>query len=169
MLKFILFAAAAMSWPATTQAAQLVSASAEAPAPADSAVTFLTAAIDKFNGGDVDAWVSAHADDAVIVDEFAPHVWAGTGSARRWIEDYAKHSQANAIGGGRVDYDKPLLATSDGASAYIVLPTTYRFVQNGAKMAEPSSMTFVMKRAGESGWKIASWTFSATAAAAPEK
>ena len=36
-------------------------------------------------------------------------------------------------------------------------------------MAEPSSMTFVMKRAGNE-WKIASWTFSApSAAAAPDK
>jgi ketosteroid isomerase-like protein len=170
MLKSILFAAA-ISWPVGAQAAQPAPApaSAEAAAPTDGAVKFVTTAIDKFNGGDVDAWVSAHADDAVIVDEFAPHVWAGAGAPKRWIEDYAKYSKANAVSGGRVDYDKPLLATSDGATAYIVLPTTYRFVQKGTKMAEPSSMTFVMKRVGESGWKIASWTFSATAAAAPEK
>ena len=63
------------------------------------------------------------------------------------------------ISGGRVDYGKPLQATSDGKTAYVVLPTTYRFVQNGAKMAEPSSMTFVLRRSGQD-WRIASWTFA---------
>ena len=36
-------------------------------------------------------------------------------------------------------------------------------------MAEPSSMTFVMKRVRLDAWKITSWTYSATAAATPEK
>ena len=79
-----------------------------------------------------------------------------------------KDAAINTITGGRVDYGKPFQATSDGKTAYIVLPTTYRFVQKGTKMAEPGSMTFVMKRA-ENGWKIASWTYSAGAAPAPEK
>ncbi|HET6534563.1 MAG TPA: nuclear transport factor 2 family protein [Sphingomicrobium sp.] len=172
MLKSILFAAAALSaWPVAASAAQTApaAASAEAPAPADDAVRFLTATIDKFNGGDMDAWASAHVDEAVIVDEFAPYVWAGSGALKRWIDAYAEYAEANGVSAGRVDYEKPLMATSDGASAYIVLPTTYRFVQNGTKMAEPSSMTFVTKRAEGSDWKIASWTFSATSAAAPEK
>ena len=42
---------------------------------------------------------------------------------------------------------------------YIVLPTTYRFMQGGKKMAGPGSMTFVMARGGD-GWKISSWTYS---------
>jgi hypothetical protein len=48
------------------------------------------------------------------------------------------------------------------------MPTTYRFVQNGLKMAEPSNMTFVIKH-GHAGWKITSWTYSATGPAAAEK
>jgi ketosteroid isomerase-like protein len=124
--------------------------------------------MDKFNGGDVKAWVAAQEDDTMIVDEFGPHVWTGTGSAQRWLDDYMKDSTATGITGGRVDYGKPLQATSDGTTAYIVLPTTYRFVQKGAKMAEPGSMTFVMKRAGND-WKIASWTYSAGGVPAPEK
>ena len=48
---------------------------------------------------------------------------------------------------------------SDGNSAYVVLPTTYRFTRKGTKMAGKGSMTFVMRRAG-SEWKIGSWTYS---------
>lgn len=136
--------------------------------PADDATKFVTTIIDKFNSGDAKAWIAAQEDNTLIVDEFGPHVWSGPGSPQRWLDAYAKDSQVSGVTSSRVDYGKPLQATSDGKSAYIVLPTTYRFVQKGTKMAEPSSMTFVVNREGD-GWKIASWTYSATAAPAPEK
>lgn len=144
------------------------SAQGTSAAPADEATKFVTTIIDKFNGGDVKAWLGAQENNTSIVDEFAPHVWTGAGSPQRWLDAYAADSKVNGVTGGRVDYGKPLQATSDGKTAYIVLPTTYRFVQKGVKMAEPSSMTFVMNRDG-SGWKIASWTYSAAAPAAPDK
>lgn len=139
-----------------------------ATAPAADATKFVTTIIDKFNSGDTKAWLSAQDDNTFIVDEFAPHVWTGAGSPQRWLDAYAKDSQVNGVTGGRVDYGKPLQATSDGNTAYIVLPTTYRFVQKGTKMAEPSNMTFVVKRQGDQ-WKIASWTYSSSGTAAPEK
>ena len=145
----------------------LVTAPAAA-APADEATAFVTSIIDKFNTGDVKSWLSAQDDSTMIVDEFGPHVWNGAGSPKRWLDDYMKDSQVNGVTAGRVDYGKPLQATSDGKTAYVVLPTTYRFVQKGTKMAEPGSMTFVMRRDGP-GWKIASWTYSAGGAPAPEK
>ena len=145
----------------------VISAPASA-GPAEDATAFITRTIDQFNGGDLKAWLAAQANDTLIVDEFAPHAWSGAGSPQRWLDAYARDSQTNGVTGGRVDYGKPLQATSDGTSAYIVLPTTYRFVQKGTKMAEPSSMTFVMKH-DATGWKIISWTYSAAAAAAPDK
>ena len=66
---------------------------------------------------------------------------------------------ARGISGGRVDYGPPIQANSDGTTAYIVLPTTYRFTQNGQRMSGRGSMTFVMARDGTT-WKIASWTYA---------
>jgi hypothetical protein len=163
----MLIAVAAVSSWSVLAAAQPVP-QPPALSPAADATKFVTTIIDKFNGGDTKAWLSAEQDNTLIVDEFAPHVWTGAGSPQRWLDAYAKDAQANGVSGGRVDYGKPLQATSDGSTAYVVLPTTYRFVQKGAKMAEPSNMTFVMKHDGN-GWKISSWTYSATAPAAPEK
>ncbi|MFL6736311.1 MAG: nuclear transport factor 2 family protein [Sphingomonas sp.] len=168
MRKFVLLAAAGLSSWSVALSADPQAASAPAASPADDATKFLTTIIDKFNGGDVKGWVAAQDDNATIVDEFGPHVWSGPGSAQRWLDDYTKDAVATGVTGGRVDYSKPLQATSDGTTAYIVLPTTYRFLQKGAKMAEPGSMTFVMKRSG-ADWKIASWTYSAGGAPAPEK
>ena len=128
--------------------------------PAEDATATVTTWLDKFNAGDAEAFYAGHADGAVIVDEFAPYAWSGEQSAKRWLADYMKDAEAKGISGGRVDYEKtPLQATSDGNSAYIVLPTTYRFTQKGAKMAGKGSMTFVLTRA-DKDWKIASWTYS---------
>ena len=117
--------------------------------PAEDATKAVTTVLDKFNGGDAAAFVAAHRDGAIITDEFEPYIWSGTGSVKTW----------RGISGGRVDYGAPLQASSDGSSAYIVLPTTYSFTQNGKKMAGKGSMTFVMAKTG-ADWKIASWTYS---------
>jgi ketosteroid isomerase-like protein len=135
--------------------------------PAEEATAAVTTWLDKFNAGDADAFYAAHADGAVIIDEFPPYVWGGPQSAQRWLADYMKDAEAKGISGGRVDYDKSALqATSDGKSAYVVLPTTYRFKQKDAKMAGKGSMTFVLNRSGKE-WKIATWTYSG-ATPAPE-
>jgi ketosteroid isomerase-like protein len=136
-------------------------------APVDDATMFVRTIMDKFNSGDAKAFLKAHEDSATIVDEFGPHLWTGKGSAQHWLDAYSKDSKARGISGGRVDYGKPIAANANGNSAYIVLPTTYRFVQRGTKMAGAGSMTFVVRRSG-GHWKIASWTYSG-AEPAPEK
>lgn len=127
--------------------------------PAEDATRAVTNILDRFSGGDIQAFLAAHRDDAIIIDEFAPYVWAGNGAAQRWIGDYMRDAGANGISDGRVDYEAPIQANSDGTSAYIVLPTVYRFVQRGTRMAGRGSMTFVMRRDGDD-WRIASWTYS---------
>lgn len=140
-------------------ASAMVAAMPAAAAPVDDAVATITATLDKFNGGDADAFVKAHHDGALIVDEFAPFVWGGSGSVQKWLGDYAKDADTNGISGGRVDYGKPIQANAAAGAAYVVLPTTYRFRQGGKKMAGAGSMTFVMaRRSGE--WKISSWTYA---------
>ena len=127
--------------------------------PAEDATAAVTTVLDKFNSGDIEAFFTAHRDGALIIDEFAPYVWGGPDSVQKWAGDYTKDAEARGVTGGRMDYGKPIHAASDGSSAYIVLPTTYRFSQKGTKMAGPGSMTFVMNRVGAE-WKIASWTYS---------
>lgn len=147
-------------------ASSLLLATAAKAGPAEDAAAMVSSVLDKFDAGDSEAFFAAHQDGAVIVDEFAPYVWGGPNSARRWAAAYDQDSKKRGISGGRVDHTAPIQAVSDGSSAYVVLPTTYRFNQDGRKMAGKGSMTFVMTRSG-SAWKIASWTYSG-ATAAPE-
>lgn len=144
--------------PLAAAAAVLLATPATA-GPAEDATAAVTGILDKFNTGDIAAFANAHRDGAIIIDEFPPFVWGGSGSVQRWGADYTKDATARGITAGRVDYGKPLQAASDGTSAYVVLPTTYRFTQKGAKMAGTGSMTFVMARSGTE-WKISGWTYS---------
>jgi hypothetical protein len=137
-----------------------------APTGADS-TAFVTTIIDKFNAGDTKAWLAAQEDSTYIVDDFGQHVWTGHASPQRWLDDYMKMSKAEGITGGRVDYGKPIATDSGADTTYLVLPTTYRFVQKGAKMASTGSMTFVVRHDGKD-MKIASWTYSGSTAA-PDK
>jgi ketosteroid isomerase-like protein len=140
-------------------ALSLMVATPAAAGPAEDATAVVTSVLDKFNAGDIKAFFTAHQDGAIIVDEFAPYIWSGSNSAQRWAGDYTKDAEKRGISGGRVDYAKPIQASSDGAFAYIVIPTTYRFTQNAKQMGGKGSMTFVMTRRG-TNWKIASWTYS---------
>ncbi|HEY5713633.1 MAG TPA: nuclear transport factor 2 family protein [Allosphingosinicella sp.] len=140
-------------------ASSLLMATPAHAGPAEDATVTITSVLDRFNAGDFDAFFQAHRDGAVIVDEFAPYLWTGAGSAQRWAADYGRDAAARGISGGRIDYGAAIQANSDGTSAYVVLPTTYRFVQRGTRMAGQGSMTFLMARDGTS-WKIASWTYS---------
>src|SRR4051812_16730872 len=100
--------------------------------PAEDATAAVTSVLDRFNAGDTEAFFRAHADGAIIVDEFAPYLWTGSTAAQRWGADYGTDAKTRGISGGRVDYGAPIQANSDGTSAYIVLPSVYRFVQRGA-------------------------------------
>lgn len=141
-------------------AALCVAGPAVAAAPADDAVKAVTTVLDKFNAGDVQAFIDAHAPDAVIIDEFAPYQWSGDGSVKRWLDDYSKDAAARKIEGGRMLYGRQTQGTSFGERAYVVLPTTYCLTEAGIPKAADGHMTFVMARSGEA-WKIASWTYSA--------
>ena len=130
--------------------------------PADDATAAVVTWMDKFNAGDMNAFSAGHAQNAVIVDEFSPFVWTGADAPKRWIEDYGKDAAANGISNGHMDYATPIRADARETAAYIVMPTIYSFQQGGKKKSAAGSMTFVMTKVG-TDWKIASWTYSATA------
>jgi ketosteroid isomerase-like protein len=133
-------------------------------APADDALASVSSWLDRFNAGDMDAFYAGHADNPVIIDEFAPYVWTGAKAPQTWAQDYDADARAQAITEPRMDYAAAIRAESDGKSAYIVLPTIYRFKQRGRSMSAAGTMTFVLTKAG-GNWKIASWTYSAPAPA----
>lgn len=131
-------------------------------APADDAVKAVTTWLDRFNAGDMDAFYAGHAPNAVIIDEFAPYVWAGKDAPRVWAESFGADAKAQDITEPRMDHGQPTRAETDGKSAYIIVPTVYHIKKGGKAMSAKGSMTFVMTHA-DGSWKIAGWTYAAPA------
>lgn len=155
-----------MKFPLSIASAMMLGLASPAyAAPADDAFSALRTWLDKFNAGDMAAFFAGHTDNPTIIDEFAPYAWMGANAAQNWAQSFDADSKAHAITEPRMDYAAPIRAESDGKTAYIVLPTVYRMKQNGRSMSAAGTMTFAMVRQG-SGWKIASWTYSAPAPAA---
>jgi ketosteroid isomerase-like protein len=155
-----------MKFPLSVAAAMMLAlASPIQAAPADDALSAVRTWLDKFNAGDMAAFFAGHADNSTIIDEFAPYAWTGPKAAESWAQSFDADAKAHAIAEPRMDYAAPMRAESDGKSAYILLPTVYRFKQNGRSMSAAGTMTFVMVHQG-TDWKIASWTYSAPAPAA---
>jgi hypothetical protein len=119
--------------------------------------------IDAFNKGDAATGFAMHAPgDVSITDEFAPYHWSGRGAAQAWAAGYASNAKANGISDGIVGYGRPARIERSGRTAYVLLPTTYRFKQRGRTMTEAGSITAVVVRLG-GAWKMRSWTWSSPA------
>lgn len=116
--------------------------------------------IDGFNQGDTKSAYAAYATgDIMIVDEFAPHRWYGPNAPQAWATDYDKHAQATGVSEGQVKYGPPTRTEIEGNVAYVIVPATYLYKQQGKPMLEKGEMTFVLTSQG-GAWKISAWTWS---------
>ena len=116
--------------------------------------------IDGFNKGDAKTALAACADDAYIIDEFAPYEWHGAGACATWANDYEADAKKNSITDGVVTIGKPKHVDVSGDHAYVVVPTTYSFKQNGKPMKENNATLTVTLQKSSSGWRITSWAWS---------
>lgn len=132
-----------------------------APAATDTPIAAVNQFLDAFNKGDVATAAAAHTDAPVIVDEFAPHLWSGTGALTNWAKDYDTDAKARKITEPAVALGTPDVNTSDGTTAYVVVPSTYTFKQNNVAMRQPAHMAFALTKTTD-GWRIAAWTWAGT-------
>jgi len=124
--------------------------------------------IDGFNHGDTKSAYAAYAaGDIMIVDEFPPHRWSGPGAPQAWAADYEKHAQATGVSDGHVKYGSPTRSEVEGDVAYVIVPCTYLYQQQGKPMIEKGEMTFVLQNQADA-WKIRAWTWSGEKPHAPK-
>jgi len=138
----------------TFAAGQALAASARAPASGP--VAAVHQFIDNFNKGDVKAAEAAHAPDAVIIDEFPPHVWRGPRAFQAWAADLDKTSKAAGDTEQRVTLGQPVRSEITGDTAYVVVPATYSYKAKGKPTVERARMAVALRKDG-AAWKITGW------------
>src|SRR5258708_29387245 len=78
--------------------------------------------VDSFNKGDGKAGSSYCADGAVIIDDFAPHTWQGSGACASWYKDYETFAAKGQITAASVALGKARHLAVDSRYAYLATP-----------------------------------------------
>jgi len=113
-----------------------------------------------YNAGHGQAGAALCAEDAVIVDDFAPHLWKGAAACADWARDLAAFDTANKVTGDTVMLGAPWHVDVDGDAAYVVVPATDANNQDGKRVVTTGSVwTFALKKTA-AGWRIASWAWA---------
>jgi ketosteroid isomerase-like protein len=115
--------------------------------------------VDAFNKGDGKTGSSYCADGAIVIDDFAPHVWQGSGACASWYKDYEAWAAKAQSTGPSVALGKTRHLDIDSGYAYLVAPTTLTFSKAGKPVTEKGIVTMILKK-GSSGWQITGWAWA---------
>ena len=106
--------------------------------------------VDAFNQGDGKTGASYCADGALVIDDFAPHVWQGPGACASWYKDYSAFAEKAQITGASVALGKTRHLDVDAGYAYLVTPATLTYTKAGKPVTDRSIVTMSLKK-GDSG------------------
>ena len=112
-----------------------------------------------FNNGNSN-WVQLCADQVSIIDEFPPYTWSGSGACSQWGKDYDADAKKNSVTNPSVWFGTAKHLDITGDRAYVVLPASYSYKQNGKPVKEAgATLTIAFQKSGNS-WHITAWTWS---------
>ena len=112
-----------------------------------------------FNKGDMPSMAAECADQASIIDDFAPHVWTGAGACARWSSDFQDFAKAGDITAPFVTLGKPWHVDITADRAYVVAPTKFSYKQKGSPVLERGIVIIAMQK-GAAGWHITGWAWA---------
>jgi hypothetical protein len=113
-----------------------------------------------FNKGDVKVALGDCAAQSSIIDEFPPYVWQGATGCSDWSNDFAAYSKKNGMTGAKVTLGRLRHVDVSGDRAYVVIPATFAFMQNGRRITEHGSIwTITLQKVADS-WRITGWAWS---------
>jgi ketosteroid isomerase-like protein len=115
--------------------------------------------VDAFNKGDGKTGSSFCADGALIIDDFAPHVWQGSRACASWYKGYEAWAAKAQVTAPSVALGKPRHLDIDSGYAYLVTPTTLTYSKAGKPVTDKGMVTMSLKK-GTSGWQITGWAWA---------
>jgi ketosteroid isomerase-like protein len=115
--------------------------------------------LDSFNAGDSKTTASMCTDDAIVMDDFSPHVWQGSGACAAWYKDYGAFIAKNVFTDPKVTLGKAKHLDVDADYAYLVAPTTYIYSKAGKPTKEAGIVTMTLHKTA-TGWRITGWAWA---------
>ena len=138
-------------------------AMAAAPAVASDATDIVAAVhqfIDGMNKGATKSALATCAAPSSIVDEFPPYAWQGATACADWANDFEAFNKKSGITDPIATLGKPKHVDITGDRAYVVVPATYTYKQNGKKVTESGAHLTAALQKGAAGWIITGWAWT---------
>jgi hypothetical protein len=133
----------------------------QAQAPDPQVMVPINKFLEAFNKGDMAGAAATHAAqaDLVIIDEVAPFLWRGPQAFQTWAADLDRDAKQRGLTDQKVALGAVTRIETDGAGAYVVVPSVYTFKEAGVAMRETAQMTFSLKKTA-GAWLIHGWTWT---------
>lgn len=93
------------------------------------------------------------AEDAVVIDDFPPHVWQGQGACSRWFEAFEAWASKSGVTDAVITLGVISHLNFDGGFAYLVAPVTLSYMKGGKPVNFPGSITMTLRKQ-ESAWRV---------------
>jgi len=116
--------------------------------------------VDSFNKGDVKTAQGDCAAQSSIIDEFPPYVWQGTTGCADWSNDFDSYSKTNGLTDPKLTLGGPTHIDVTEDRAYVVVPASSAFMQNGKRITERGSIWTVTLQKVADNWRITGWAWA---------
>ena len=114
---------------------------------------------DGFNSNDIEASRAVCAPDAVVLDDFPPHVWQGTDACGKWFKAYGAMAVKTSVTDGKIVVGVPRHLDIESDEAYLVAPVILTFNKSGKRVKEDGVLTMALHK-GDAGWRITGWAWA---------
>jgi hypothetical protein len=114
---------------------------------------------DTFNKGDFKSDTAVCADDAVIVDDFSPHVWQGRGACTQWYSAFSVYAAKTAITDAKITLGDTQHLDIDAGYGYLVASVTLTYRKASKPIIETGIVTMTLHNVG-TGWRMTSMTWA---------
>lgn len=108
---------------------------------------------DAFRNGGFNTGNSPCAEEAVVIDDFPPHVWQGFGACSRWYKAFSAWAATAAVTDSTITLGATNHLQIGSGYAYLVTPVTLSFLKAGKPVKDVGVLTMTLRNAGK-GWHI---------------
>jgi hypothetical protein len=108
---------------------------------------------DTFKSGGFNKGDSPCADEAVVIDDFPPHVWQGSGACSKWYKAFSAWAATAAVTDSSITLGAPTHLEIGSGYAYLVTPVTLSFLKAGKPVKDVGVLTMTLRKA-ETAWHI---------------
>ena len=115
--------------------------------------------IDAFNKNDAKTVASVCTKDAIVLDDFPPHVWQGPTACARWFHNFHSFAAKSGITEPIVSLGKAQHVDITNDVAYAVIPTIFEFKKDGKPVKETGIITLKLQK-NATTWLIAGWAWA---------